>query len=138
MCAKIVSLVRKGGMRERWAKNGLFYDIQSYHSARGEFRLAKVAFEEGYLPVSRIELTTMRRAMVFRCVPGTQPVRKRARECTLSRIFLSLYQKDRRFGKASCFMCGGQRCCRKSSFPGWWHLKGAHTTHRIDYLGCHE
>jgi hypothetical protein len=55
MCAKIVSLVRKGGMRERWTEDRLIDDIQSYHSARSELRLTEIAFEEGYAMVSRIE-----------------------------------------------------------------------------------
>ena len=44
MCAKIVSLVWKGGMRERWTEDRLLDDIQSYHSTRSEFRLTEIAF----------------------------------------------------------------------------------------------
>lgn len=52
MCAKIVSVVRKGRMRERGTENRLLDDTQSYHSARSEFRLAKVTFKEGHSAVS--------------------------------------------------------------------------------------
>jgi hypothetical protein len=109
MCAEIVGLVWKGGVRERRAENRLFNDIQSHHPARREFGLTKVAFKEGYPAVARIELANTTTAMVFSCVPGAQHVGKRTRKCTLSRIFLSLYEKDRGFEKASCFMRGGQR-----------------------------
>ena len=64
MCAKIVGLVWKGGMRERRAKNRLFNDIQSYHPARREFGLTKVAFKEGYPAVARIESANTTTAMV--------------------------------------------------------------------------
>ena len=138
MSAKIVGLVRKGGMRERRAENRLFNDIQSYHPTWREFGLTKVTLKEGYPAVARIELANTTTAKVFSCVPGAQPVGKRTRKCTLSRIFLSLYEKDRRLEKASCFMCGGQRWCRKCSLPGWWYPKGTHTTDGICYLGSHE